>query len=199
MQKLCRRRQRRHPGRTNLNSYLSARSVVDAHLINGENGAQVGVCSSSFLISSVSSFQFSRPTTVILFGGELDCAGSGEPILFPCVCVRLHVCVCAGERGRDCVCVETGRARGGRLVCAAALPSNLCPMLPGYRSGSDPSAAPRLADFHINPHWSALGHVFSISPAPPSLSSLSLLIYLSPLPISFLVNTWLCKIEIREG
>lgn len=152
MQKLCRRRQRQHPGRTNLNSYLSARSVVDAHLINGENGAQVGVCSSSFLISSVSSFQFSRPTTVILFGGELDCAGSGEPILFPCVCARLHVCVCAGERGRDCVCVETGRARGGRLVCAAALPSNLCPILPGYRSGSDPSAAPRLADFHINPH-----------------------------------------------
>lgn len=154
MQKLSRRRQRLHPGDKNLSSYLSARAVVDTHLINGENGAQVGVCSSSFLISSVSSFQFSRPTTVILFRGELDCAGSGEPILFPCVCacVCMRVYVRERERGRDCVCVETGRARGARLVCAVALPSNLCPILPGYRSGSDPSAAPRLADFHINPH-----------------------------------------------
>lgn len=105
-----------------------------------------------------------------------------------CACVRLHVCVCAGERERErdsvYVCVQTGRARGVRFLCAAALPSNPRPILPGYRSGSDPSAAPRLADFHINPPWSGSDTSFqSYPPSPPTPLSFSP--YL-PLPVTHL-------------
>lgn len=92
---------------------------MDAHLINGKNGAQVWVWSSSFLISSVSSFQFSRPTTVILFGGELDCTGSGEPILFPCVRAFACVCICERERERETVYVcrrDEGEAPGSCVL-----------------------------------------------------------------------------------
>lgn len=159
---------------------------MDAHLINGENGAQVWVWSSSFLISSVSSFQFSRPTTVILFGGKLVCTGSGEPILFPCVCVRLHVCVCAGGRERKrlcvCVCVDGTSERRPVLVCCSS----------PIESPSNPARLPlrlrheRCATIGWFSHQSTmirLGHVFSILPA--LLPPLSISPYL-PLPITHL-------------
>lgn len=176
MQKLSRRRQRQHPGGKNLSSYLSARAVVDAHLINGENGAQVGVCSSSFLISSVSSFQFSRPTTVILFGGELDCAGSGEPILFPCVCVRLHVCVCAGERERErlCMCGDgTSERRPARVCCSSPIQSLSNPARLPHRLRSERCAT--IGWFsHQSTLISARTRLLNITPPSPSLPSLSL-------------------------
>lgn len=55
-------------------------------------------------------------------GGELHCTGSGEPILSPCLCVRLRVCVCArGRRERERDSVSGRDEREAPSSCASQL------------------------------------------------------------------------------
>ena len=120
--------------------------------------------------------------------------------LYVCVCVYVRESERERERGNACVCVCGTSERRPVLVRRSS----------PIESSSNPARLPRrlrpercatIGWFSHQSTMIRLGHVFLISPALllPLLSlSLSFLIYLFPVPISFPVNTWLCKMEIRK-
>lgn len=102
-----------------------------------------------------------------------------------CVCVRLHVCVCGRERGGEreglCACVQaTGRAREAPGSCAPLLSHRIVLQ-------SCPATAPAQTRA-LRHDWLDFTSIHDEQPRtrllyisrPLSLSSLPLLVYLSP-------------------